>query len=70
MSYIFPKKSFLIFQETELSYILVSYIYTNRWYLPTKVTPDINFTDEPVQQYGVPVVENTFVDDCEQITKM
>ena len=29
----------------------------------TKVTLDIDFTDEPVVQYDVPVVENTFVDD-------
>ena len=38
-------------------------IYTNQGHLPTKVTPDINFADEPVVQC-VSVVENTFVDDC------
>ena len=29
-----------------------------------KITPDIDFTDEPVVQYVVPSVKNTFVDDC------
>ena len=35
-------------------------------YIPgvPKVTPVIDFTDEPVIQSDVPVVENTFVDDC------
>ena len=39
-------------------------IYTNQGHLPTKVTPDIDFTDEPVIGCDIPVVENTFVDDC------
>lgn len=33
-------------------------------HLPTKVTPLIDFTDEPVIRCDVPVVESTFVDDC------
>ena len=34
-------------------------ICTNQEHLPTKVTPDINFTDEAVVQYNVPAVEDT-----------
>ena len=30
--------------------------YTNQGHLLTKVTPNIDFTDEPVTQYGFPVV--------------
>ena len=39
-------------------------------YLPTrgvykiKVTPFIDFTDEPVIQYDIPVGQNTSVGDC------
>ena len=35
-------------------------IYANQGYLPTKGTPAITFTDEPVIWYGVPVIANTF----------
>ena len=38
-------------------------IYTNKGHLSTQFTPDINFNDEPVVQYDIPVVENTFIDD-------
>ena len=38
-------------------------IYINQVHVPTKVTPAIDFTDEPVIQYNVPVVENIFEDD-------
>ena len=37
-------------------------IYTNQGHLPTKITPVIDFTDEPVIQCDVAVEENTFVD--------
>ena len=41
---------------------------TNHVYQPgllsTKFTPDIDFTDEPVVQCDVPIIKNTFVDDC------
>ena len=39
-------------------------------YLPTrgvykiKVTPFIDFTDEPVIQYDILIIQNTFVGDC------
>ena len=36
-------------------------MYINQGHLPQKVTPVIDFTDEPVIHCGVPVVENTFV---------
>ena len=39
-------------------------IYTNQEYLPTKVDPVINYTDELVIEWDVLVVESTFVDDC------
>ena len=39
-------------------------VHTNQGHLPTKVTPDIDFTDKPVIRCDVPVVENTFVNDC------
>ena len=37
---------------------------TIQGHLLRKVTSVIDFTDEPVIQCDVPVVENTFVDDC------
>ena len=37
---------------------------TNQGHLPTKVTPVIDLTDEPVIQCDVPVIENSFVYDC------
>ena len=42
----------------------------NQGHLPTKVTPDIDFTDEPVSQYDFPCVENTFIGDCKWMIKM
>ena len=39
-------------------------IYTNQGHSPTKVTPDIDFTDKSLVQFDVPVMKNTFVDDC------
>lgn len=41
-------------------------VYTNQEHLPTRVISNINFTDELIYnvQYNVPVVEDTFVDDC------
>ena len=39
------------------------YIYIYQPGVP-KVTPVTDFTDEPVIQSDVPVVKNTFVDDC------
>ena len=36
-------------------------IYINQGHLPTKVTPIIDFKDEPIIQCEVPVIENTFV---------
>lgn len=38
--------------------------HINQEDLPTKVIPDIGFTDETVVPYDVPVVEKTFLDDC------
>ena len=32
--------------------------------LTYKVTPAYDFQDEPVTQYDIPVVKNTFVVDC------
>ena len=40
------------------------WIHTTQGHSPTKVTPVIDFTDKPDIKYDVPVVENTFVDDC------
>ena len=40
------------------------WIHTTQEHSPTKVTPVIDFTDKPDIKYDVPVVENTFVDDC------
>ena len=43
---------------------------SDKSYLPTrgilqiKVTPFIDFTDEPVIQYDIPVGQNTSVGDC------
>ena len=42
-------------------------IYTNQADLPTKVTPIIDFTDEPIIPYDVQVTEKTFADDYIQI---
>ena len=41
-------------------------VYINQEHLPTRVISNINFTDELIYnvQYNVPVVEDTFVDDC------
>ena len=36
--------------------------YTSQGYLPPKIISDIDYTDESVVQFNVPVVENTFVD--------
>ena len=44
--------------------------HTNQGHLSTNVTPVIDLTDEPVIQYDVPVIENSFVDDCKQMIKM
>ena len=44
--------------------------HTNQGHLPTKVTPVIDLTDEPVIQCDVPVIKNNFVDDCKQMIKM
>ena len=45
------------------TYIYI-YIYTNQGgHLPTKVTPDIDFADEPVALCDVTVQAITFVDD-------
>ena len=44
-------------------------VCTNKEHLHTKFTTDIDFTDEPVVQYNLPVVGDTFVDDCKQIIK-
>ena len=38
--------------------------YTNQRHLAKSVTPDIGFTNKPVVQCDVPVVKNSFVDDC------
>ena len=45
-------------------------IYSNQENFPAKVTPYIDFTDEPVIQYGIPVEEDAFVDDCKSMMKM
>ena len=43
---------------------------SDKSYLPTwgtlqiKVTPFIDFTDEPVIQYDIPIGQNTSVGDC------
>ena len=40
-------------------------IYTTKSiYLRKKVIPVIGYTDEPTIQWEVPVIENTFADDC------
>ena len=36
-------------------------IYINQGHFSTKFTPVIYFTDEPIIQCGVPVVDNTVV---------
>ena len=40
-----------------------SYIPTRGIY-PQKLTPVIDFTDEPIIQFDVPIVKHNFVDDC------
>ena len=40
---------------------LIQIIYINQGHFPSKVSPIIDFTDEPVMQCDVPVVEYTFV---------
>ena len=45
-------------------------IYSNQENFPAKVTPYTDFTDEPVIQYGIPVEEDAFVDDCKSMMKM
>ena len=37
--------------------------YTNQWHLTPKFTLDIEFREEPVVPYDIPVVENSFVGD-------
>ena len=56
-------KSLVIAEKKEKQYVR-QIICTNQGHLPTKVTPVIYFTHEPVIQWDVPVAENTFVDDC------
>ena len=38
--------------------------YTSPVQFPTKLVPDANFIDEPVVQYDVLVVGNTFPNEC------
>ena len=47
-------------------------VYTNQEHLPTRVISNINFTDELIYnvQHNVPVVEDTFVDDCNQMIQI
>ena len=53
------KKRVAIAEEKGKQYVR-QIIYTNQGYLPTKVTPAIDFTDKPVIQCNVLVVKNTF----------
>ena len=53
-------KSVVITEKKGKQYVR-QIIYINQGYLPTKVTPVIDFTDEPIIQCEVTVVENTFV---------
>ena len=53
-------KSVAVTERNERNYVR----HTNQGHLPTKVTPVIGLTDEPVIQCDVPVIENNFVDDC------
>ena len=39
-------------------------VYTNQGHLPTTDTPNNDFINEPVFQYDVIILGNTFVDDC------
>ena len=39
-------------------------IYINWGHLSVKFTLDIDLTDKLVVQYDVPIVKNTFADDC------
>ena len=55
-----PSKSVAITEEKGKQYVR-QIIYINQGHLPSEVTPAIDFTDEPIIQYEVPVVENTFV---------
>ena len=52
-----------IIEEKEKQYVR-RIKYTYQGHLHTKVNPDIDFIDEAVVQYKVPVLENTFVDNC------
>ena len=54
--------SVVITEEKGKQYVRqIIYIYINQGHLPTKVTPIIDFKDEPIIQCEVPVIENTFV---------
>ena len=55
-------KDVAITERKEKQYIR-QIMYTNQEHLPTKVAPDLDFSDEPIVQYDVPVIENTFADD-------
>ena len=39
-------------------------VYTNQEHLLTTDTPNNDFINEPVFQYDVTILGNTFVDDC------
>ena len=52
-------KSVVITEKKETQYVR-QIIYINEGHYPTKVTPVINFTVEPIIQCEVTVVENTF----------
>ena len=53
----------MITEKKENNVYVRQIIYTNQGHLSTKVTPVNGFTNEPVIQCNVPVVENNFVDD-------
>ena len=48
-------KSVAVTEKIEKQYVR----HTNQGHLPTKVTLVVDFTDEPVIQCDVPIVENT-----------
>ena len=52
----------MITEKEEKQYVR-QIIHTNQGHLSTKVTPDIDGTDEQVVQYGFPLVQSTFVGD-------
>ena len=56
-------KNIVITEKKENNVYVRQIIYTNQGHLSTKVTPVNGFTNEPVIQCNVPVVENNFVDD-------